>query len=85
MEVLVKDRIVVLKGKADTEEEKKWAEETAASTPGVTGVKNELHVGSGLLYTITQLAAGIAASNDHELHKDKPAGEVDEKTEDSNG
>jgi osmotically-inducible protein OsmY len=71
MELVVKDAVAFLKGRADTEEEKKLAESIAESYPGVKSVKNELHIGAGIIYTITSLVSGLSASNDHELHKDK--------------
>ena len=79
MEVVVRDAIVTLKGRADTEEEKKLAELIAAAYPGVMGIKNELHIGTGIIYTITSLVSGLSASNDHELHKDKDQGSQKDK------
>ncbi len=71
MKVVVQDAIVYLKGSADTEEEKKLAESIAATYPGIHSIKNELHIGTGIIYTITSLVSGLSASNDEELHKDK--------------
>ncbi len=72
MDVVIHDGIVTLKGKADTEEEKELAADLARSIPGVKDLKNELHIGTGIIYTITNLVSGLAASNEHDLHKDKP-------------
>ena len=72
IDVVVQDGHVVLKGRADTEEEKELAGKIASSIPGVREVKNELHVDAGIIYTITSLVSGLSASNEHDLHKDKP-------------
>jgi hypothetical protein len=78
LDVVVHDGIVTLKGQADTEEEKNLAATLARSVPGVTELKNELHIGTGIIYTITNLVSGLAASNDHDLHKDKPQEKKDD-------
>lgn len=70
--VEVVDATVFLKGRADTKEEKKWAEEIAQAFPGVREVKNELHIGTGIVHAITSIVSGLSASNEHDLHKDKP-------------
>ena len=69
MELIVNDGSVILKGRADTEEEKALAEQIATGFPGVNSVKNELHVDTGFIHAITSIVSGISASNDEELHK----------------
>ena len=50
---------VLLKGKADTEEEKKMAEDIASKIPGVTKVVNHLHLPAGIAHALTVLATQI--------------------------
>jgi osmotically-inducible protein OsmY len=51
---------VLLKGKADTEEEKAKAENLAASVNGITKLVNNLHVEVGIIHALSMLAAKIA-------------------------
>jgi hypothetical protein len=60
IEVEVKNGEVILKGKADTEEEKALAEKIATSVPDVCKVVNHLHVDVGIVHALTMLAAQIA-------------------------
>ena len=50
---------VILKGKADTEDEKQLSEKIASSVPRVSGVENHLHVDVGIIHALTSLAAHI--------------------------
>jgi hypothetical protein len=59
---------VLLKGRADTQEEKELAGQMAKDYPGVVSVKNELHLDLGIIHAITSLVSGIAKSNEEELH-----------------
>lgn len=64
IEVEVNNGEVVLKGKADTEEEKALAEKIAASVPDVSKVENHLHVEVGIVHALTMLAAQIAEAEE---------------------
>ena len=68
MMVEVKDGTVILKGHADTEEEKEHAQLIAAAVHGVQHVENRLHVDVGLAYTLSAIAAQL--SGEAEKHKD---------------
>ena len=57
--VEVKNREVVLKGKADTETEKQLSEKIARSVAGVSKVENHLHIDIGIIHALTSLAAHI--------------------------
>jgi hypothetical protein len=59
IEVEVKEGEVTLKGRADTAEEKKMAEDIAAKIPGVKKVINHLHLPPGIVYALTALATQI--------------------------
>jgi len=63
MEVVVNSGEVLLKGKADTEEEKQHAGTIAASVPGVVKVENHLHIEIGLAHALSSLVAKIAAGD----------------------
>jgi osmotically-inducible protein OsmY len=71
MHITVQEAIAHLKGRADTEDEKKLAETLAASFPGIKGVKNELHVDIGIIHTITSIVSNLSANNEDELKHDK--------------
>jgi osmotically-inducible protein OsmY len=64
---------VVLKGKADTEDEKHLAAKLARSVEGVSEVENHLHVELGIIHALTSLAAHIQGdiikSDDKESEK----------------
>ena len=60
---------VLLKGRADTLEEKKMAEEIALNIPGVVKVENHLHLPAGLAHALTVIATQI--TNPPEEEKDK--------------
>jgi len=64
MEVEVNNGEVILKGKADTEEEKQHAESIAASVPGVKHVENRLHIDIGIAHTLSVLVAQISADTE---------------------
>ena len=49
----------MLKGQADTEDEKHLAEKLARSVEGVGEVENHLHVEMGIIHALTSLAAHI--------------------------
>ena len=57
--VEVKNREVILKGKADTETEKQLSEKIARSVAGVSKVENHLHIDIGIIHALTSLAAHI--------------------------
>jgi osmotically-inducible protein OsmY len=57
--VEVEDGKVILKGKADTDEEKHLAAKLARSVEGVSEVENHLHVELGIIHALTSLAAHI--------------------------
>ena len=69
--VVIKEAILTLEGRADTQEEKELAESIARAYPGIKEVKNHLHVGSGIIHAITSIVSGLSASNDDDLHKKK--------------
>jgi osmotically-inducible protein OsmY len=50
---------VILKGKADTGDEKHLSEKIARSVGGVSSVENHLHVDMGIIHALTSLAAHI--------------------------
>jgi len=50
---------VIIKGKADTEDEKLLSEKIARSVAGVIEVENHLHVDLGIIHALTSLAAHI--------------------------
>jgi hypothetical protein len=74
MQVEVKDGHVLLKGKADTEEEKIHAGELAATIPGVKSVENQLHIEIGVSHAIASFVARLIEGE--EKH-DKPTGKED--------
>ena len=49
--------VITLKGKADTEDEKKLAEKIAGAYPNVKAVKNELQVEVGIAYALTSIVS----------------------------
>ncbi len=59
IEVEVKNGIVVLKGKIDTEKEKQLSEKIALSVEGVNSVENHLHIDVGIVHALSSLAAHI--------------------------
>ena len=62
---------VLLKGKADTEAEKRMAEDIALKTPGVVKVINHLHLPAGLAHALTVLATQITEPPPEEEKHDK--------------
>ena len=76
MEVEVTDGVATLKGRADTEEEKKHAEEIAAAVPGVKQVENHLHIDIGLVHAVASFVTRIVSGDE------KPKKEGEEKQED---
>ena len=50
---------VILKGKADTGDEKQLSEKIARAVAGVSSVENHLHVEMGIIHALTSLAAHI--------------------------
>jgi len=70
--VEVQEGVVLLKGKADTEEEKKLAEEIAAATPGVSKVENHLHLKTGIVHALSALAAQIQALEEGKTDEKPP-------------
>ncbi|HEX7844265.1 MAG TPA: BON domain-containing protein [Chitinophagaceae bacterium] len=71
--VEVLDAEVVLKGNADTEEEKQHAQIIAAAIHGVKHVENRLHVDIGLAHVLSTIAAQMSG----DAEKDKPAQDDD--------
>lgn len=59
MEVEVKNGVVTLKGKADTEKEKQLSEKIARAVEGVNSVENHLHIEVGIIHALSSLAAHI--------------------------
>lgn len=59
IEVEVKNAIVALKGKVDTEKEKLLSEKIAQSVEGVSSVENHLHIEVGIIHALSSLAAHI--------------------------
>ena len=59
IEVEVKDGVVILKGKTDTEKEKQLSEKIARSVEGVGNVENHLHIDVGIVHALSSLAAHI--------------------------
>ncbi len=76
MQVEVNNGITILKGRADTEEEKKHAGEIAASIPGVKQVENHLHIDIGLMHALASFVTKIVSGDE------KPKKEEDEKQQD---
>lgn len=66
----VRDGLVMLKGKIDTEEEKYLAQKIAGSVPGVTKVESHLHVGFGIANTLSKIVSNISPPDD-EIKKKK--------------
>jgi BON domain len=64
MEVEVKDAEVLLKGRADTEEEKQHAGQIAGTVPGVKKVENHLHIDLGIAHALSFLVAQIASEEE---------------------
>lgn len=76
IEVEVKDGEVLLKGRADTVEEKKMAEDIAAKIPGVQKVVNHLHLPPGIVHALTVLATQITDPEPEKPgDKEKPGNE----------
>ncbi len=71
MTVEVTDGKVLLKGKADTEEEKQYAESIAAAVPGVKEVENQLHVELGIAHALSFLVSQIAADTEKDKNEDE--------------
>ena len=80
----VEEGHVHLKGKADTEEEKVLAEKIASEYPGVSSVKNDLHLELGIIHAITSLVSGLSASNEEELHHKDPNKDSEEEEKKEN-
>ena len=59
IEVEVKNGVVILKGKTDTEKEKLLSEQIARSVEGVINVENHLHIDVGIVHALSSLAAHI--------------------------
>lgn len=59
IQVEVENGKVILKGKADTEDEKQLSAKVARSVAGVKEVENHLHVDLGIIHALTSLAAHI--------------------------
>ena len=59
IEVEVKDGVVNLRGKSDTEAEKLLSEKATASIEGVKNVENQLMVEVGIAHALSSLAAHI--------------------------
>jgi hypothetical protein len=76
MEVEVNKGVAILKGRADTEEEKKHAGEIAAAIPGVKQVENHLHIDIGFVHALASIVTRIVSGDE----KTKKEGE--EKKED---
>ena len=64
MEVEVRDGDVILKGGADTEEEKIHAGQIAASVPGVKKVENHLHIDIGVAHALSAFVARIISGDE---------------------
>lgn len=62
IEVEVNKGEITLKGKADTEEEKRLAENIAMSVRGVCKVENQLHIGIGLAHAASFLVSQISGN-----------------------
>ena len=79
MQVEVKEGNVLLKGLADTEEEKEHAGLIAAAVPGVKKVENHLHIEVGMVHAITsfvsRIVSGDEKAKDKEADKDKDQAE----------
>ena len=61
MMVEVKDGNVILKGHADTEEEKEHAQLIATAVHGVNHVENRLHVDIGLAHALSVIATQMSS------------------------
>jgi hypothetical protein len=59
IEAEVKNGVVTLKGKTDTEKEKQLSEKIARSVEGVINVENHLHIDVGIVHALSSLAAHI--------------------------
>ena len=75
MDVQVKNSEVILKGRADTENEKMLSEKIAHSVEGVTRIENHLHVELGIVHALSSLAAHIQG----DIIKNKDDDEDDER------
>ena len=75
MDVQVKNSEVILKGRADTENEKMLSEKIARSVEGVTRIENHLHVELGIVHALSSLAAHIQG----DIIKNKDDDEDDER------
>jgi osmotically-inducible protein OsmY len=71
MLVEVNNGEVLLKGRADTEEEKNHAAIIAASVAGVKQVENHLHVEIGIAHALSSFAAKIASGDNDNKNADK--------------
>ena len=71
MQVEVKNGEVMLKGRADTEEEKKHAAIIAASVPGIKLVENHLHVDIGIAHALSSFVAKIISGDEDNKNPDK--------------
>ena len=59
IDVEVKNGVVTLKGKIDTEMEKQLSEKIALASEGVQRVENHLHIDVGIAHVLSNLAAHI--------------------------
>ena len=75
IEVQVKNGEVILKGIADTENEKMLSEKIARSVEGVSKVENHLHIELGIVHALSSLAAHIQG----DIIKNEDDDEDDEK------
>ncbi|MEO6611008.1 MAG: BON domain-containing protein [Chitinophagaceae bacterium] len=71
MEVEVSDGVATLKGRADTEEEKKHAEEIAAAVTGVKQVENHLHIDIGLVHAVASFVTRIVSGDEKPKKEDE--------------
>ena len=70
MMVEVKDGTVILKGHADTEEEKEHVQLIAAAVHGVVHVENRLHVDVGIAHALSVIATQMSTDPDKEKPKE---------------
>ena len=59
IQVEVENGKVLLKGKADTENEKQLSEKIARAVAGVHEVENHLHIEIGIIHALTSIASHI--------------------------
>ncbi len=71
IQVEVKNGKVLLKGMADTEEEKNHAAIIAATVPGIKGVENHLQVEIGIAQAVSSFVAQIVSGDENNKNADK--------------